>query len=103
MEVVDRVVMSVMRGGWGWTLCNGFNPRDTTWSSSSESTWYSRLAPLMVPPATPLICASGLGNGDSAVAVACPPPTPPRSRAERAIDDKLNVCTLCMGRRTLKN
>ena len=71
MEVVERVVM---RGGWGWTLCNGFNPRDTTWSSSSESTWYSRLAPLMVPPATPLICASGLGNGDSAVAVACPPP-----------------------------
>ena len=34
-EVVDRVVM---RGGWEWTLCNGFNLLGTTWTSSGENT-----------------------------------------------------------------
>ena len=35
-----------MRGGWGWTLCNGFNLHKPTWTSSGESTRDS----LALPP-----------------------------------------------------
>ena len=42
-EVVDRVGM---RGGWGWTLCNGFNLHKSSWTSSGENT----RDPLALPP-----------------------------------------------------
>ena len=70
-EVVERVVM---RGGWGWILCNGFNPAINGRTSSGEN----RCEPLALTPPRilehiPLGLPSGLGNGDSAVPVACPP------------------------------
>ena len=40
---MERVVM---RGGWEWTLCNGFNLHKRTWTSSGEST----RDPLALPP-----------------------------------------------------
>ena len=40
---MDRVGM---RGGWGWTLCNGFNLHKYTWTSSGENT----RDPLALPP-----------------------------------------------------
>ena len=68
---MDRLVM---RGEWGWILCNGFNPRDTTWTSSGENRLAgARSTPAMDIAARPLGLPSGLGNGDSAVHVACPP------------------------------
>ena len=92
---MERVVM---RGEWGWTLCNGFNLHKWTWTSSGENTFY----PLALPPPriyehAPSACPAAWATAiQRSLLPAPPPPSITMCRAPKIYNLTLGASAISM-------